>query len=43
MFGHQHFMAQMNIGGLPDRKVSQTIQLLATKVAPVVRHATAKS
>ena len=43
MFGHQRFMAQIDIGGLPYSKVAQTIELLATEVAPVVRRETAKS
>jgi alkanesulfonate monooxygenase SsuD/methylene tetrahydromethanopterin reductase-like flavin-dependent oxidoreductase (luciferase family) len=42
MFGHQRFMAQIDIGGLPYHKVAQTIELLATEVAPVVRRATAR-
>ncbi len=41
MFGHQRFMAQIDIGGLPYAQVAQTIELLATEVAPVVRKATA--
>lgn len=43
MFGHQRFMAQIDIGGLPYKKVAQTIELLATEVAPVIRRETAKS
>jgi alkanesulfonate monooxygenase SsuD/methylene tetrahydromethanopterin reductase-like flavin-dependent oxidoreductase (luciferase family) len=42
MFGHQRFMAQIDIGGLPFSKVAQTIELLATEVAPVVRRETAQ-
>jgi len=42
MFGHQRFMAQIDIGGLPYDKVAQTIELLATQVAPVVRRETAR-
>jgi probable LLM family oxidoreductase len=42
MFKHQRFMAQIDIGGLPFNKVAQTIELLATEVAPVVRRETAK-
>ena len=42
MFGHQRFMAQIDIGGLPYHKVAQTIELLATEVAPVIRRATAR-
>jgi probable LLM family oxidoreductase len=42
LFGHQRFMAQIDIGGLPYSKVAQTIELLATEVAPIVRRETAK-
>ncbi len=42
LFGHQRFLAQIDIGGLPYAKVAQTIELLATEVAPVVRRETAK-
>jgi alkanesulfonate monooxygenase SsuD/methylene tetrahydromethanopterin reductase-like flavin-dependent oxidoreductase (luciferase family) len=42
MFGHQRFMAQIDLGGLPYEKVAQTIELLATEVAPVVRRETLK-
>ncbi len=42
VFGHQRFMAQIDIGGLPYKKVAQTIELLATEVAPVVRRETAQ-
>jgi alkanesulfonate monooxygenase SsuD/methylene tetrahydromethanopterin reductase-like flavin-dependent oxidoreductase (luciferase family) len=41
MLGHQRFMAQIDIGGLPFNKVAQAIELLATEVAPVVRRETA--
>jgi probable LLM family oxidoreductase len=43
LFKHQRFMAQIDIGGLPFKKVAQTIELLATEVAPIVRRETAKS
>ena len=36
LFGHQCFMAQIDLGGLPFDKVAQTIELLASEVAPVV-------
>ena len=42
LFGHQRFMAQIDIGGLPFNKITQTIDLLANEVAPVVRRETAK-
>lgn len=37
LFGHTRFMMQLDIGGLPYEKVAESIELLATKVAPVVR------
>ena len=39
LFGHQRFLAQIDIGGLPFAKVAQGIELLATQVLPVVRRA----
>ncbi|WP_168787847.1 LLM class flavin-dependent oxidoreductase [Paraburkholderia aromaticivorans] len=39
LFGHQRYMAQMDIGGIPFEKVRESIELLATKVAPAVRQA----
>lgn len=42
VFGHQRFMAQIDIGALPYKKVAQTIELLATQVAPIVRRETAE-
>jgi alkanesulfonate monooxygenase SsuD/methylene tetrahydromethanopterin reductase-like flavin-dependent oxidoreductase (luciferase family) len=40
LFRHQRFLAQIDIGGLPFAKVASVIEILATKVAPVVRRAT---
>jgi probable LLM family oxidoreductase len=37
LFGHQRFLAQIDIGGLPFAKVASVIELLATKIAPAVR------
>ena len=37
LFGHQRFLAQIDIGGLPFAKVAQVIELFATKIAPVIR------
>lgn len=42
MFGHQRFIAQVDIGGQPYKKVAESIELLATEVAPAVRRATSK-
>lgn len=42
LFGHQRFMAQIDIGGLPFAKVAEAIELLATEVAPAVRRELAK-
>ena len=37
LFGHQRFLAQIDVGGLPFAKVARVIELFATKVAPLVR------
>jgi probable LLM family oxidoreductase len=37
IFGHQRFLAQMSVGTMPHAKVMHSIELLGTKVAPVVR------
>lgn len=37
LFGHQRFLAQLDIGGVPFKKVAQSIELLATEIAPAVR------
>jgi probable LLM family oxidoreductase len=42
LFGHQRFMAQIDIGGLPFEKVAEGIDILATKIAPIVRKETRK-
>lgn len=42
LFGHQRFIAQMDIGGIPYARVAEGIEMLATEVAPVVRRETAK-
>jgi probable LLM family oxidoreductase len=39
LFGHDRFMAQIDIGGLPYASVAKVIELFAGKVAPVVRRA----
>lgn len=42
LFGHQRFLAQIDIGGLPFAKVARSIELLATEVMPAVRKALAE-
>lgn len=42
LFGHQRFIAQMDIGGMPYKKVAENIERLATEVAPVIRRETSK-
>lgn len=42
LFGHSRFMAQIDIGGMPYVQVAKAIELLATKVAPVVRRELAR-
>ena len=37
IFGHQRFLLMMGIGNMPHDKVMHAIELLGTKVAPVVR------
>jgi probable LLM family oxidoreductase len=37
LFGHQRFLAQIDIGGMPFAKVAQVIELLAGDVMPMVR------
>jgi probable LLM family oxidoreductase len=41
LFGHQRFLAQIDIGGLPYAKVAAVIELLASDVVPAVRRAVA--
>jgi probable LLM family oxidoreductase len=42
LFGHQRFLAQMDIGGMPFKKVAENIERLATEVAPIIRRETKK-
>jgi alkanesulfonate monooxygenase SsuD/methylene tetrahydromethanopterin reductase-like flavin-dependent oxidoreductase (luciferase family) len=42
LFGHQRFLAQIDIGGLPFVEVAHVIELLAEKIAPVIRSAVAR-
>lgn len=37
LFGHDRFMAQMDIGGLPYAQVAKVIELLAAEVLPALR------
>ncbi|HEX7004350.1 MAG TPA: LLM class flavin-dependent oxidoreductase [Trueperaceae bacterium] len=37
IFGHQRFMAQMDVGAVPHDKLMRSIELFGTKVAPLVR------
>jgi alkanesulfonate monooxygenase SsuD/methylene tetrahydromethanopterin reductase-like flavin-dependent oxidoreductase (luciferase family) len=37
LFGHQRFIVQIDIGGLPHAEVARVIELLATEVVPAVR------
>ncbi|KKK33016.1 luciferase [Mesobacillus campisalis] len=43
LFGHQRFLAQLDIGGQPLKNVMESIELLATEVAPVVRREISKN
>ncbi|ALC92290.1 luciferase [Bacillus sp. FJAT-18017] len=37
LFGHTRFLAQIDIGAVPFKKIAEGIELLATEVAPVLR------
>ena len=37
LFHHDRFMAQLTVGTMPHEKVMKAIELLGTRVAPVVR------
>jgi alkanesulfonate monooxygenase SsuD/methylene tetrahydromethanopterin reductase-like flavin-dependent oxidoreductase (luciferase family) len=39
LFGHQRYLAQLDIGGLPFSKVARSIELLGAKVLPAVESA----
>jgi alkanesulfonate monooxygenase SsuD/methylene tetrahydromethanopterin reductase-like flavin-dependent oxidoreductase (luciferase family) len=43
LFGHQRFLGQIDIGGLPFARVAEVIELFSTKVAPVIRREVGKS
>ncbi|GCE14766.1 LLM class flavin-dependent oxidoreductase [Tengunoibacter tsumagoiensis] len=40
IFHHQRFLLQMTVGSIPHHKIMHAIELLGTKVAPVVRRET---
>ena len=40
IFGHQRFLLQLTVGSIPHKKVMRAIELLGTKVAPIVRRET---
>jgi probable LLM family oxidoreductase len=42
LFGHQRFLAQLDIGGQPFSNVAKGIELLATEIAPIVRREISK-
>ncbi len=37
LFQHDRYLAQFNVGTLPHSQIMRSIELLGTKVAPVVR------
>ncbi|MEJ7902034.1 MAG: LLM class flavin-dependent oxidoreductase, partial [Thermomicrobiales bacterium] len=42
LFGHQRFLMQISVGTMPHNKVLRSIELLGTKVAPIVREEVAR-
>ena len=43
IFGHDRFLMQMSVGSVPHDAMLKSIELFATKVAPVIREATKKT
>jgi probable LLM family oxidoreductase len=42
IFGHQRYLMQMSVGAMPHQAMMRSIELLGTKVAPVVRQEIAR-
>lgn len=42
LFGHQRLLLQLGLGGIPHAKMMRAVELLGTKVAPVVREEVAR-
>lgn len=42
LYGHQRFVAQLDIGGQPFSTIVKGLELLATEVAPVIKRETSK-
>jgi probable LLM family oxidoreductase len=42
MLGHDRFLAQIGLGGLPYAATARSIELLATEILPVIRRETAR-
>jgi hypothetical protein len=40
LFGHDRYMAQIGLGGLPFAETAKSIELLATEIMPVVQQET---
>ena len=36
-FGHQRYMAQIDFGGLPFKKVMENIEMIGTTILPAVK------
>ncbi|GHO42018.1 LLM class flavin-dependent oxidoreductase [Ktedonospora formicarum] len=43
LFGHQRFLMQASIGAMPHKNILHAIELLGTKIAPVIRRETRSS
>jgi alkanesulfonate monooxygenase SsuD/methylene tetrahydromethanopterin reductase-like flavin-dependent oxidoreductase (luciferase family) len=42
ILGHERFLAQIGLGGLPYSETARSIELLATEILPVIRRETAR-
>lgn len=43
ILGHDRFLAQIGLGGLPFSETARSIELLASEILPVIRRETAPS
>lgn len=42
LFGHQRYLAQMDFGGVPFKKIVEMIEIIGTEILPAVKKYTAK-
>lgn len=42
LFGHQRYLAQIDLGGVPFDKLAKNIELIGTEILPAIRKYTAR-